>query len=53
MAKLTVLNVASVLFASMGGFTYGFCFGVFVASIGQPGFYKYFDLDRELSNPGV
>ncbi|KAF7563849.1 hypothetical protein G7046_g248 [Stylonectria norvegica] len=49
MAKLTVLNVASVLFASTGGFTYGFCFGVFVASIGQPGFYKYFDLDPKSS----
>ncbi|CAK7203429.1 hypothetical protein SEUCBS139899_006163 [Sporothrix eucalyptigena] len=44
MAKLTALNLASVLFAASGGFTYGFGFGVFTSSIGQPGFFSYFDL---------
>ena len=28
------------------GFTYGFGFAVFVSSIGQPGFYNYFKLNR-------
>lgn len=30
-----------------GSFGYGFGFGVFVASIGQPGFYKDMRLDRK------
>lgn len=43
--NLTLYNVALVLFVALGGLTYGFGFGVFVSSIGQPGLYKYFDLD--------
>lgn len=50
MAKLTGFNIAIVLFAATGGFTYGFCFGVFVSSIGQPGFYEYFNLDSKTLN---
>ncbi len=47
MVNLTAYNIAIVFFAATGGFTYGFGFGVFVPSIGQPGFYKYFDLNRK------
>jgi MFS family permease len=45
MPKLTSHNLAICLIISLGGFTYGFGFAVFVTSIGQPGFYEYFDLD--------
>ena len=54
MANLTAYNVAICLVVALGGFTYGFGFAVFVTSIGQPGFYKFFNLDREfilLLNP--
>jgi hypothetical protein len=44
--KFTWYNFAVVAFVALGGLTYGFGFGVFVSSIGQPGFYKYFKLDR-------
>ena len=42
---MTAYNVAISIIVSIGGFTYGFGFAVFVTSIGQPGFYQYFDLD--------
>jgi MFS family permease len=45
--KFTWYNFLLVLFVSLGGLTYGFGFGVFVSSIGQPGFYSYFKLDRK------
>ena len=46
MANLTFFNVAICLVVACGGFAYGFGFAVFVTSIGQPGFYLYFNLDR-------
>lgn len=49
MTKLTGVNIFIVLFASLGGFTYGFGFGVFVSSIGQPGFYEYFKLESKFN----
>jgi hypothetical protein len=49
MANLTVYNIAIVGVICLGGFTYGFGFAVFTSSIGQPGFYQYFNLDREFS----
>ncbi|KAK7887649.1 hypothetical protein LTR67_009550 [Exophiala xenobiotica] len=45
MARLTNYNVLISLVVSWGGYAYGFGFAIFVTSIGQPGFYKYFDLD--------
>ncbi|ETI27393.1 hypothetical protein G647_09583 [Cladophialophora carrionii CBS 160.54] len=48
MAKLTWFNIAICLVVSWGGFAYGFGFAIFVTSIGQPSFYKYFDLDRDI-----
>lgn len=47
MAKLTLYNVAICLVVALGGFTYGFGFAVFISSIGQPGFFLYFSLDRK------
>ena len=47
MAKLTLYNIAICLVVSFGGFTYGFGFAVFVTSLGQPGFYEYYKLDRK------
>ena len=49
MVRLTKYNIAICLVVAWGGFSYGFGFAVFVTSIGQPGFYKYFNLDREYS----
>ncbi|KAF2502955.1 general substrate transporter [Lophium mytilinum] len=45
MARLTAYNIWIVAFCCLGSWTYGFSFAVFVTSIGQPGFYVYFDLD--------
>jgi hypothetical protein len=47
MVRLTAYNLATVFFAGTGGFTYGYGFGVFVSSVGYPGFYTYFGLDRK------
>lgn len=47
MANLTSYNVAICCVVSLGGFVYGFGFAMFVTCIGQPGFYEYFNLDRE------
>jgi hypothetical protein len=47
MVRTTNYNIAVALAVALGGFTYGFGFAVFTTSIGQPGFYKYFDLDRK------
>lgn len=46
MASLTSYNVAVCLVVALGGFTYGFGFAGFTTSIGQPGFFAYFKLDR-------
>jgi hypothetical protein len=45
MAVLTGYNVGICLIVAARSFTYGFGYGVFVTSIGQPGFYLYFNLD--------
>jgi hypothetical protein len=47
MANLTLYNIGIIAITCLGGFTYGFGFAVFVSSIGQPGFYAYFKLDRK------
>jgi hypothetical protein len=47
MAHLTLFNVGICLVVALGSFSYGFGFGVFITSIGEPGFYVYFNLDRE------
>lgn len=46
MANLTPYNVAIALAVALGGFSYGYGFGVFTTTVGQPGFYAYFNLDR-------
>jgi hypothetical protein len=47
MARLTLFNVGIILVVAIGSYAYGFGFGVFITSIGEPGFYVYFNLDRE------
>ncbi len=47
MANLTKYNVAIAVVVALGGFSYGFGFGVFTTTVGSPAFYSYFDLDRE------
>ena len=47
MAHLTLFNVGICLVVALGSFSYGFGFGVFISSVGEPGFYSYFNLDRE------
>ncbi|KAH8698760.1 general substrate transporter [Talaromyces proteolyticus] len=46
MARLTLYNVFVCLGVALAAYAYGFGFAVFGTSIGQPGFYQYFDLDR-------
>ena len=50
MAKLTKYNVLIGMVVAIGTFGYGFGFGVFITSIGQPGFYIDMSLDRECYN---
>jgi MFS family permease len=38
-------NISLCLIVGFGGFTYGFGAAGFITSIGQPGFYQYFDLE--------
>ena len=47
MANLTLFNVTICLVVALGSFGYGFGFGAFITVIGEPGFYVYFQLDRE------
>ena len=49
MVNLTTYNISIVLLVCLGAYTYGFSFAVFGTSIGEPGFYLYFALDREFS----
>ncbi|OAL40692.1 hypothetical protein AYO20_00428 [Fonsecaea nubica] len=46
MARLTVYNIVIGMIVAIGTFGYGYGFGVFITSIGQPGFYKDFNLDH-------
>ena len=47
MAKLTTYNIVIGMIVAVGTFGYGFGFGVFITSIGQPGFYADMKLDRK------
>ncbi|KIW79482.1 hypothetical protein Z517_06094 [Fonsecaea pedrosoi CBS 271.37] len=47
--NLTLYNLSVCLVVASGGFAYGFGFASFSTSIGQPGFYKYFNLDPNSS----
>ena len=47
MARLTLFNIGICLVVAIGSFAYGFGFAVFITAIGEPGFYVYFNLDRE------
>jgi hypothetical protein len=45
MAQHTWYNVIICIIVSFGAYSYGFGFGVFSATLGQPNFYAYMDLD--------
>ncbi|KAK3649321.1 hypothetical protein LTR22_012922 [Elasticomyces elasticus] len=45
MTKTSNYNVAVGMIVALGSFSYGFGFATFATSIGQPGFYTYFNLD--------
>ncbi|RDW61604.1 MFS sugar transporter [Coleophoma crateriformis] len=47
MTKTTIYNVLVGMTVAMGSFTYGFGFAAFATSIGQPGFYAYFNLSTK------
>jgi hypothetical protein len=47
MLRLTSYNIWIVLASALGAYSYGFSFAVFVTSIGEPGFFTFFKLDRE------
>ncbi|OAL30531.1 hypothetical protein AYO20_08750 [Fonsecaea nubica] len=51
MIATTRYNLTIVLFVALSALTYGYAFSVFSTSIGQAGFYKYFNLDLE--GPGA
>lgn len=51
MTKTTGYNVAVGLIVALGSFSYGFGFATFATSIGQPGFYTYFNLSTK--GPGA
>ncbi|KEF58321.1 uncharacterized protein A1O9_06247 [Exophiala aquamarina CBS 119918] len=45
MAKLTNYNIKVCLVVIIAAFSFGFGASIFVTSVGQPGFYRYYDLD--------
>lgn len=45
MAKLTKYNIKVCLVVVIAAFSFGYGASVFVTSVGQPGFYNYYDLD--------
>ncbi|OAL22035.1 hypothetical protein AYO20_11271 [Fonsecaea nubica] len=45
MLRLTRYNILIVCAACLGAYSYGFSYAVFVTSIGEPGFFSYFELD--------
>ncbi|OAK98387.1 MFS sugar transporter [Phaeosphaeriaceae sp. SRC1lsM3a] len=51
MTKTSGYNVAIGLIVAVGSFTYGFGFASFATSIGQPGFFAYFNLSQ--TGPGA
>ncbi|KAF2741686.1 arabinose-proton symporter [Sporormia fimetaria CBS 119925] len=46
MTRTSGYNVAVGLIVALGSFTYGFGFSSFASSIGQPGFFAYFNLTQ-------
>lgn len=47
MVNLTRYNISIVLIVCLGAYSYGFSYAVFGTSIGEPGFYLYFALNRK------
>jgi hypothetical protein len=45
MAKLTSYNIKVCLVVTIASFSFGYGASVFVTSVGQPGFYSYYNLD--------
>jgi len=51
MPRTSAYNVGIGMIVALGSFTYGFGFAAFATSIGQPGFYTYFNLTT--TGPGA
>lgn len=49
MARTSLYNAWVFTVICFAGYSYGFGFSVFVTTIGQPGFYEYFELDPTTS----
>ncbi|KAJ9603013.1 hypothetical protein H2200_012308 [Cladophialophora chaetospira] len=49
MARTSLYNAWVFTVICFAGYSYGFGFSVFVTTIGQPGFYRYFNLDPTTS----
>ena len=47
MVNLTRYNINIIVAACFGAYSYGFSYAVFGTSIGEPGFYEYFALNRK------
>lgn len=45
MAKLTLYNIRVCVVVTIASFSFGFGASIFVTSVGQPGFYSYYNLD--------
>jgi hypothetical protein len=47
MVNLTSFNLALAAFVALGSYTYAYAYAIFSTTIGQTGFYTYFNLDRK------
>ncbi|CAL5868383.1 uncharacterized protein PFLUO_LOCUS2608 [Penicillium psychrofluorescens] len=45
--KISLFNLAVVLALTLGSLTYGYTFSITSTTLGQPGWYQYFDLSSE------
>lgn len=45
MAKLTAYNIRVCAVVTIAAFSFGYGASVFVTSVGQPGFYSYYNLE--------
>ncbi|RHZ62623.1 hypothetical protein CDV55_105347 [Aspergillus turcosus] len=49
--KISLFNLAVVLALTLGSLTYGYTFSITSTTLGQPGWYQYFDLSSEKTSP--
>ncbi|KAJ5988017.1 hypothetical protein N7481_003227 [Penicillium waksmanii] len=49
--KISLFNLAVVLALTLGSLTYGYTFSITSTTLGQPGWYLFFDLSSEATGP--